>query len=142
MQDTLKLITDVIRTQVKIEQRNQYLKKTVVRLRRDLSLLKKQYSAMHKEFAEIRRRIDDTIPSPKQTEPTFTPASIVRLRKKLDITEVELALLIEVTAVTISRWENARSPIRLSNRMKIAELRTLGRREVRKRLVEIRGTPR
>ena len=139
MQDTLETLTKVILTQVKIEQRNQYLTKTVVRLRRDLSLLKKQYVVIQKELVDIRKHFGDAASRSQSAVPMITPMGVVRLRRKLGITEVELALLIGVTAVTVSRWENAKNPLRVSNKIKIAELRTLGRREVRKRLMLMRG---
>lgn len=141
MQDTLNIIARTIQTQVRIEQRNHSLTKTVGRLRGDLSHLQKQYSVIKKELVEIRKISNDMSPPSKLPNPTVTPASVIRLRKKLGITEVELALLIGVTAVTVSRWENAKNPIRLSNKKKIAELRKVGRREARKRLMGIGGKP-
>ena len=141
MQDTLNIIARTIETQVIIEKRNHSLTETVGKLRGDLTYLKKQYSVIQKELVEIRKTSNDMSPPSKPPKPTVTPASVQRLRKKLGITEVELALLLGVTAVTVSRWENAKNPIRLSNRKKIAELRTVGRREARKRLMGIGGKP-
>lgn len=113
----------------------------LIALRAEFDKMKRQerihdheISALKRELAELSA--NDTHPT--QTNPVrrFRPGNIPRLRKELGLTEIELATLLNVSNVTVSRWEKGKRRPRLKTQMRLAELRSLGKRKVKKLLME------
>ena len=66
----------------------------------------------------------------------MTPRLIRALRSRLGISQAELAKLVGVSTVAVGQWESGRSRPRAESKARIAALRSLGRREVKRLLVE------
>jgi DNA-binding XRE family transcriptional regulator len=66
----------------------------------------------------------------------LSPRLLRSLRGRLAISQQELAKLVGVSAVAVGTWETGRSKPRPETKVRIAALRRLGRREVRRLLAE------
>ncbi|MBL7223547.1 MAG: helix-turn-helix domain-containing protein [Candidatus Brocadiae bacterium] len=64
----------------------------------------------------------------------FSPGLIKKLRKHLNITQVELATLLGTSATTVAFWEQGRNRPEEASQAKIVALRKLGRRDVKRML--------
>lgn len=64
----------------------------------------------------------------------LTPASIRQHRLRLGLSQAQLAALVGVTPVAVYYWESGRTTPRGASREGLLELRTLGVREVKRRL--------
>jgi DNA-binding transcriptional regulator YiaG len=132
------------------------LKKTVTPLRKALVALKKEISALHKTIltAEKASRIqakEAPAPSPtvtlaedtrkrlKTAKTRLSPKMIQRLRKKLGITQKELAILGGVSMGTVQLWEKGKIQPRDQKKAVLAGLRKMKKGEVKKAL-EDKGT--
>jgi len=68
----------------------------------------------------------------------MTPKLIRSLRSRLGISQAELAKLVGVSTVAVGQWESGRARPRAESKARIAALRSVGRREVRRLLAEPR----
>ena len=66
----------------------------------------------------------------------MSPRLIRSLRSRLGISQADLAKLVGVSAVAVGSWESGKSSPRSESKTRIAALRSLGRREVRRLLAE------
>ena len=64
----------------------------------------------------------------------MTPRLIRSLRSRLGISQAELAKLVRVSRIAIGLWESGRSRPRAESKARIAALRSVGRREVKRLL--------
>lgn len=110
------------------------MRKIISQLRRAVLTLQRITSAQQKELE--KRKV------PLEAEPEevkiarFSPRLIRSLRRRLRITQKELALLTGVTVGAIHQWESGQFKPGLPKRAIMVALRRLGRREVRKLLEE------
>ena len=114
------------------------LAKTIVEQRRIISDLKKRIVAL--ENATVSTAADNTEKSVKTVaEPKLrlNAAGIVRVRSKLNLTQSEFAKLLGVSTHTVSIWELGKSSPRQDARAAICALRTIGRREIKRRLAQL-----
>jgi len=66
----------------------------------------------------------------------MSPRLIRTLRKRLGISQADLAKLVGVSTVAVGTWESGRSRPRAESKARIAALRSVGRREVKRLLAE------
>ena len=122
----------------------QALTQTVTMLRRQLGEQKKTICALQKQLAAA--------PSPFQSVKASSgdaaaPAvkvrlnakGIVRIRKKLKLTQEKFAALINVATHTVSLWEQGKTSPRSAQKNRICALRTIGKRELKKQLAAVPG---
>lgn len=64
--------------------------------------------------------------------------SLRRIRTRLEITQEEIALLLDVTLTSINRWERAKMIPSAKMKARISELRLLGKREAKNLISEKR----
>jgi len=69
----------------------------------------------------------------------FSPRLIRSLRKKLRVTQKELALLAGVSVGAVHQWEGGKSQPRAVKKARLVALRKLSRRDVKKLLEEKRA---
>jgi DNA-binding transcriptional regulator YiaG len=77
-----------------------------------------------------------TAASEKAATIRLSPRLIRSLRNRLGISQAELAKLVGVSAVAVGNWESGKSKPRDESKARIAALRSLGRREVRRLLTQ------
>ena len=124
------------------------IRKTAVPLRRDLVLLKNTLSQIRrvisplqrfvanqqKAFAEREIRLEATSEEIKKSR--LSPRLIKSLRKRLRISQRELAILVGVTVGAVHQWETGKFIPKAEKKGALAALRKLGRSEVKKLLSE------
>ena len=126
------------------------LKRVTVPLRRDVRSLKMTVSQLRKTLSGLERlaarRGSELLgekvklsSSPEELEKArFSPRLIMTLRKRLGITQKELATLAGVTVGAIFQWEKGMFDPRDDKKAVLVALRKLGRRQV-KMLLEEKG---
>ena len=110
-------------------------------LKRNTSELSKTVAALEKKMARHARHAAPgggvlEAPADELKSARLTPRLIKKLRKRLGITQSDLALLLTVSKGAIVSWESGRSAPRQANRSGMVALRKLGRRDVKKVLAE------
>ena len=120
--------------------------KASVPLKRDVRSLKITLSQLRKAVPSLERFVADKqkelakqgIPlevSPEELKKSrLSPRLIKTLRKKLKITQKELAILVGGSPMTVQSWESGKFIPKADKKAALAALRKLGRTEVKKLL--------
>ena len=126
------------------------IKAAVTPLLGTVSALKKQIAEQKRQIAALEKRC--AVP---ETEVAAAPAAeegdekqvrlnaagILRLRTKLGLTQGEFAKVLGVAMHTVSVWEQGRRTPRRAHKVRICALRSLGKRELKKKLEEAKADP-
>jgi DNA-binding transcriptional regulator YiaG len=113
------------------------LAKQVRELKREVKKLSKALEARSKEAASEKSKAAPPAlkADPAEVEKARFSGNLVRkLRKRLGISQAELATLADVSGTTISFWEQGRTRPSDESKAVIVALRKLGRRDVKKLL--------
>jgi DNA-binding transcriptional regulator YiaG len=118
------------------------LNKEKVELRKTIGQLKRRIDALERQNKKITKVIPVEQTAPEGVEQTeadrarISSKTIITLRKKLKLTQSEMAKLVNVSGQSVYQWERKDRPLRLrtATRQAILELKTIGIREARKRL--------
>ena len=110
------------------------LKRLGAARRRQIADLRRQIAALQKELQMVRRvKVAATVPGPEMAggRSWITGKGVRSLRKRLGLTQVELARLAGVSSVTVLHWEARQG--KLSTRRKntvarLQQIRTLTKR--------------
>ena len=113
------------------------LKSTVSQLRKSLLAIERFVVQKQKEFSKREIRLE--APPEELKKSRFSPRLIRSLRKKLRITQKELAVLAGVTVGAVQKWETSKFQPKTVKKARLAALRRLTRSDVKK-LLEERGT--
>ena len=113
------------------------LVKTVIEQRRMISDLKKRIAALEKNIVTAAAVSDDNTVDTSKNKLRLNAAGIIRVRNKLKLTQSEFAKLLNVSTHTVSILELGKSSPRQDARTAICALRTVGKREIKRRLAEI-----
>ncbi len=105
------------------------LKGTLSQLRKTMQSV--QRFAAQKEAESRKQKIVLESPTEEITGSRFSPRLIRTLRKRLGITQKELAQLLEVTVGAIHQWEGGKFEPRDQKKGMMIALRKMGRRQVR-----------
>jgi len=108
------------------------LKNTVSQLRKTVSALERFAARRESELKKEKVLLEATPEEVKISR--FSPRLIRSLRKHLDISQKELAILAGVTVGAIHQWESGIFVPRAQKKSVLVALRKLGRREVRELL--------
>ena len=110
-----------------------------------LAAQKKTISDLKKQIADLEKMLRKSAPEQiaafeeeQNNEPKLrlNAAGIARIRTKLKLTQAEFAKLLGVATHTVSIWELDKSAPRAAMKLKICELRKVGKREINARLAE------
>ena len=105
--------------------------------------LRNQVREQKQEISGLRKKLPARIdrPAPSESKPEddgravrISPASVKRHRGRLKLTQEQMALLVDVSPLTVSSWETGRAAPQGQNRLAMDQLRKMGIREVRERL--------
>ena len=115
------------------------LEKTIIEQRRTISELKKRIAALEKRNENASTVADsaETAPVEESKKLRLNAAGIIRVRTKLKLTQSDFAKLLNVSTHTVSMWELGKNSPRKDARAAICALRTIGKRDLKKRLAEI-----
>ena len=110
------------------------LKKTVRQQRDTISRLEKAIGQLKAISAKPSEKILSAPDVGDSAQIRLSASSIKKHRKRLKLSQTELGKLLNVSTNTIVRWEAGTSKPRTAHRPGIAQLRTMGVREVKKML--------
>lgn len=115
------------------------LVKTIVEQRKIISELKKRISILEKRNVAEAADVDsDKVQVADETKKLrLNAAGIIRVRTKLKLTQSDFAKLLNVSTHTVSMWELGKNSPRKDARAAICALRTVGKRDLKKRLAEL-----
>jgi DNA-binding transcriptional regulator YiaG len=113
------------------------LKTMFSQMRKSVSVLERFVAQRQKESAKREMRLE--APSEEIKKARFSPRLIRSLRKKLKITQKELAILAGVTVGAAHQWEVGKFQPKTAMKARLAALRKLTRSDVKK-LLEERGS--
>ena len=122
-------------TTVKLTKDVAALKRVIAEHKRRIASLERENRRLGREVGVRKAKVSST--SQEEAERMRTTGSIVRaLRKRLGLTQVELARLLGVSGQSVYQWErkNDRLNFRGPTKIAFAEVRKLGVKEARKRL--------
>ena len=106
------------------------LKRTVSRLRRTVASLER---AAREWTKQVRAQKAELKASEGEVEAArFSPRLIRKLRKRLGLSQGQLATVVGVSTVSVGLWEQGKTRPGGANRGALVALRKLGRRDVRK----------
>lgn len=99
---------------------------------------KQQISQLEKKLSNKPENVVDGQIVPEEVDESanirIPKGSIKKVRDRFNITQREMALLLNVSPLTISHWELDKSSPRGKNKIAFAELRSMGLMEVKARL--------
>ena len=110
------------------------LKIAVSQIRKVVLPLERSAALQQKELAKREIRLEVSPEELKKSR--FSPRLVKTLRKKLEITQEELAILAGVTLGTAHHWETGKFTPKPQKKAALVALRKLGRSEVKKLLIE------
>ena len=136
MPDIKQVLNDEIRRLARKEIKNILLPvlKQLSDQKRVIGDLKKQIAALEKRVPEKAEKAKPEIDAGDSKKLRLNAAGIVKLRNKLGISQGKLAELVGVSTHTVSLWEIGRVSPRASVKAAICALRTIGKRELKRRL--------
>lgn len=112
----------------------------------EMRRLRKRMSALERELRTIKAArakeqatrkvtaVAEAVADEKAATVRMSPRLIRSLRSRLGISQADLATLVGVSAVAVGTWESGKSKPRPESKARIAALRRIGRREVRRLL--------
>jgi DNA-binding transcriptional regulator YiaG len=110
------------------------LKITVSQIRKAVLTLERFAALQLKELEKRKIRLEVSAEELKKSR--FSPRLIKTLRKKLGISQKELAILLGVSIGAAHQWESGKFTPKPEKKAALAALRKLGRTEVKKLLEE------
>lgn len=111
------------------------IKRVNAQQRKYIADLRRELSDLQKEVKRLRKELGKSTPlETEESEQRFwiTGKGVLSLRKRLGLTQVELAQLAEVTQQTVVRWEKTEGKIQLRGeavQARLQEIRAMGKRE-------------
>ena len=122
----------------KLKSETSGLRRTIISLKRRLG----QLEAANKKLARAaksRGHEEDSADATPPVRARFSGEGILKLRRKLGLTQAEFAALVGVSGQSVYQWERkgGRLLLRTATKNALLEIRGLGAREARKRLEEM-----
>ena len=107
--------------------------KTLRQVERTLAKIEKRLAFLEQEFL--------TNPPNQQSPPTprkfrIKGQDIIAIRQRFNLSQAEFARLIEIDRATLNRWEHGKVSPNQSSMAKIAEFRTMGKKEFARRMAQ------
>jgi DNA-binding transcriptional regulator YiaG len=119
------------------------LRKEVWGIRLKLSNLLKGFAPLNrwvKETAQSKSKESELSASPEEVKASrLTPERIRGLRKKLGLSQRELGVLVGATLGAVASWEKGKFKPRGEKKAALVALRKVGKRDVKKMLMEKAG---
>lgn len=133
-------VTRLVRKELKGE--TAALKKAISHYRGEIAALKRRISTLEQKVKAADRKtpkpVGDTITTSVEGENLrFRADGLKKLRERLDISAPVLASILGVSAQTIYNWEAGGSKPGKDQLVKIAILRSMGKREFQQRLTQM-----
>ena len=135
MKDLFIALNEGIRNLIitETEKRSITTHKTLRQVERTLAKIERRLTFLEQEFL--------TNPPNQQTTPTprklrIKGPDIVAIRQRFNLSQADFARLIEIDRATLNRWEHGKVSPNQSSMAKIAEFRTMGKKEFARRMAQ------
>ena len=123
------------------------LLKNIMELKRKVTVLERALAQAEKvkvaspvrEVKKDAEKIENNTAAAKEKKPHFYGKKITRLRKRLHLSQAELAALVGVNMFSVSHWELGKNLPRQAQQDKLEEIRLLPRKILRERLAPVRS---
>ena len=129
-------IARLCRREIRAELRS--VKKVSAAHRRHIAALKREVSALERKAVVLARqsaRSAEAAPTGStETTARFQARGLRSLRKRLGISQAQLAKLLGVSGLTVYNWESGKASPRKERLAAIVALRSIGKRELQERL--------
>ena len=107
--------------------------KTLRQVKLTLAKIERRLAFLEQEFL--------TKPPKQQTTPTpckfrIKGPDIIAIRQRFNLSQADFARLIEIDRATLNRWEHGKVRPNQSSMAKIAEFRTMGKKEFARRMAQ------
>lgn len=116
------------------------LKSQLVELRKTVSELKSKIKNLEKAVASspapLAEEVAESAPAAEAKALRITPERITAWRKKIGLNCAQYAKLLEVSPLSVCHWESGKTTPREAQKQRIAELRDMGKRELKKLCAE------
>ena len=135
MKDLFIALNEGIRNLIitETEKRSIPTHKTLRQVERTLAKIEKRLAFLEQEF----------LTNPPNQQTTQTPhkfrikgPDIVEIRQRFNLSQADFARLIEIDRATLNRWEHGKVRPNQSSMAKIAEFRTMGKKEFARRMAQ------
>ncbi len=119
------------------------IKRDTVRLKKQVTDLRRELTALTRTSRELLARVTQVVATNEaevatEQAATLRPSSksLVRLRRRLALTQVEFGRLLGVSGQAVLYWERKGSRVRMrsANLAALAGIQKIGKREARRRL--------
>jgi len=112
------------------------LKKHVADLRRELAVLTRTSRELLAKVTAVVATKESEVATARAATLRPTSKSLVRLRRRLGLTQVEFGRLLGVSGQAVLNWESKGSRVRMrsANLAALAGIQKIGKREARRRL--------
>ncbi len=125
-------ITRLARKEVAATTRQQ--SKQIQSLKATVRNLRDQVATLEKTVSRLSREISSSQPQAEAAPDRalrISPKSIKSHRRRLGLSQAQMAKLLGVSATSVTFWESGRASPRGTNRQAIAELRQMGARDAK-----------
>ena len=128
-------ISRIARKEIRAE--SAAFKKATTQHRAEIASLKRRVASLESALKRMGRTPAAPLTAAAQEESPalrFRAGGFANLRRKLDLSAAQMALLLGVSAQSVYHWEAGKSRPRASQLTAIAQVRRLGKREAAERL--------
>ena len=140
MPDIARVLKEEITRLARRETRAQVdkLRKAATQHQRDIAALKRQVKTLERQLSAQTRRAqaeaDSAPPEAQATSVRFVAKGLKAHRDRLGLSAADYAKLLGVSGQTIHNWERGATVPRQEQKVKLAGLRGIGKREAKARL--------
>ena len=140
MSDIKKAFSEEIRRLSRKELKGslETLHKSLANQRQIVADLKRQLKSLEKAVAQAGisavEEVKDVAGTGKAVVRRITGKRILAMRKKMGLSQVQFSVLAGVSLPSIVNWEGGKSEPRSAQKEKLAEIRSIGKREIARRL--------
>lgn len=114
------------------------LKKASAAIRSEMAALKKEVRSLRVELKRAPRTKPAAADPQVASKFRFRPATMKTHRKKLGLSAHDYGLLVDASALSVYKWEDAKTKPRDSALPRIAAVIAMGKREALRRLSELK----
>ena len=120
------------------------MKKSIASVKAENKSLKKEIAELKKTAQVLKKNVPhaDVAVSCSDEElrtARFTPAIIIRLRKKFGLSRLKMAALLDINNKSIARWEEGIGEPKSNSRAKLLALRKMSKRDIKKHLQDLKA---
>ena len=133
-------IARVARKELRVE--TEKLKKASGQYRADIAALKRRVADLERQVSRLEKAaakhaVVPATPATGSTRVRFSAEGLSKHRQRLGLSAVDLGILLGVSGQTIYNWEAGKSQPRTEQKVAIAGIRALGKRDTALRLAEL-----